>query len=98
MRNQDVDKNVPDILSDTLTKTQKLKENDDHIHEDVEVDCAKGDDGVVNTYDHVETLCGDMISKDESLHVIYAIDSIIPQFCLGILNFHASNFILFYLK
>lgn len=33
--NQDDDKDVPDILSDMLTKYQMHKENDDHAHENV---------------------------------------------------------------
>lgn len=56
-----------------LIEFQKLKENDDHIHEYVVVGYDKGDGGGVNTHDHVETLCEDMISEDESLHVVCAI-------------------------
>lgn len=76
MGNQDVNIVVPAILSDMLTKSQRLKENDNHIHEDVEVDSTKVDYGVVNTHDHVDTLCEDMISKDESLLVVCAIDNV----------------------
>ena len=68
-------KNMSNILSDMLTKTQKLKDNDNHIHEDVEVDYDKSDGGGVNTNDHVETLCEYMISEDESLRVFCAINS-----------------------
>lgn len=65
--NQDIYKDVSDILQDMLTKY--------HIHEDVEVDYAKGDGGVVNTHDHIKTLCEDMISKDESLLLVYVLFS-----------------------
>lgn len=41
--NQDVDKNMPDILSDMLTESQKFKEDDYHIHKKFDVDSAKGD-------------------------------------------------------
>lgn len=70
--NQDVDKNVSNFLFDMLTKSQRLKENDDHIHEDVQVDFYKGDIVVVNTHDHVETLGENLICKDERLIMVCA--------------------------
>lgn len=66
---------MSNILPNILTESQKLKKNDDHINKEVEVDYAKGDSGVVNTLDHAETLCENMISEDESLRVVCAIDN-----------------------
>ncbi|CAI8597600.1 unnamed protein product [Vicia faba] len=40
LRNPDGDKEVANILYDMLTKPRVYKENEDHIHEDVEVDSA----------------------------------------------------------
>lgn len=56
-----VDKYVPNILSDMLSESQMHKEN--HNHEDVEFDSSKRDGGVINTHDHMETLCEHMISR-----------------------------------
>lgn len=54
-----------------LSKFQRLKNNDHHIHENIKVDSVKGN-GIVNTHDHIKTLCEDMICKDESLFLVYA--------------------------
>lgn len=71
--NQDVDKYVLNIMSDMLTKSQMHK-NDDHICENFEVDTLIANHGVVINHDHavedVETLCEDVIIKDESLLLI----------------------------
>lgn len=60
---QDVDKYVPDIMYDMLTMSQIYKEKDDvthennfisddnHVHEDVEVDIIVANVGVVNNHD-----------------------------------------------
>lgn len=62
-----------------LTWSQIHKENNYHIHEDVEVDTAIGDGDVVNTHDHagegVETLYEYVRSKDENLLGVYFINS-----------------------
>lgn len=48
LRNLDGDKNLLDIM---LIEYQIHKENGDHVHEDIEVDTAIANGGVVN-YDH----------------------------------------------
>lgn len=75
--NQDVDKDVADILSDKLTESQRHKESDDYIHENVEVDTAMGYGDVVNTHDHawedvennvsdnINDVVNDFVSADE---------------------------------
>lgn len=85
MKNQDVNKDVLDIMSDMLIESQIHNENDDvtpknnyvsddeHVHEDVEVDTVVTHVGVANN--HVETLRKDVIGKDESLLLICAINS-----------------------
>lgn len=55
-RNQDVD--VSYILSNMLTESQMHKENNEHVHEEV--------DHVVD----VETLCEDVISKDKTYSLV----------------------------
>ncbi|CAI8612608.1 unnamed protein product [Vicia faba] len=45
------DKNVAHIQYEMLTESQVHKENDDHVHEDVEVYISI-DDGGVNNHDH----------------------------------------------
>lgn len=62
---QDVD--VPDIMFDLLTESKMHKKKDDHVYEEI-----KGDGSVVNTHDDLETLCDDVISKDERLLMVCA--------------------------
>lgn len=54
-----------------LTKSQLLKQNDDHVHEDGEVGTAitngRGVTNINHVVEDVETLCDNVISKDESL-------------------------------
>ncbi|CAI8601074.1 unnamed protein product [Vicia faba] len=45
------DKDIRDILSDIMTKPRVLKENDDHVHEDVEIDTTIVNYGVVTNHD-----------------------------------------------
>lgn len=52
MGNQDVDKDVPYILSDMLIQSQMLKDDDDHTLEDVEVGIVVTNDGGVINHDH----------------------------------------------
>lgn len=78
MGNQDVDKDVPDTLSNMLTDSQIHKENDDvtpennsasdddHVLEDVEVDTFVAHVGVVNN--HVEKIRSS--SKGKKDHVV----------------------------
>ncbi|CAI8586168.1 unnamed protein product [Vicia faba] len=58
---QDVDKDVLDISYDMLVESQMYKENDDHFHEDVEVDTIIISGGFDNNHDHEiiddDTLC-----------------------------------------
>ncbi|CAI8595092.1 unnamed protein product [Vicia faba] len=66
MGNQDGDKYVPYILLYMLTESQMHKKNDDHVHEDVEVDIVLANNDVINNHDHVvedlETMCEDVIN------------------------------------
>lgn len=70
MVNQDDNKDVPDILFDMLIGSQMHKENDDHVYENVKVDTIIANDGVVDNHDHeveyMETMCKDVINKDEN--------------------------------
>ncbi|CAI8605693.1 unnamed protein product [Vicia faba] len=66
------------ILSDMLKWSQMYKENDDHVHEDVEVETVIANDGIVNNHDHevenVETTCGEVISKDGNLRMVCSVN------------------------
>ncbi|KAL5079391.1 hypothetical protein RYX36_007812, partial [Vicia faba] len=53
MGNQDGDKYVPYILLYMLTESQMHKKNDDHVHEDVEVDIVIANNDDINNHDHV---------------------------------------------
>lgn len=52
MKNPNANKDVPKIMYNMLTEPQVHKENDDHIHEDVEVYIAIIDGHFVNNHDH----------------------------------------------
>lgn len=83
MRNQYVDKDVPDILYDMLTNSQFHKENNDvtfennfvsdddhHVHEDVEIDIVVAHLGVVNNHnDKVK-----FASKGKKDHAVEDVD------------------------
>ncbi|CAI8583570.1 unnamed protein product [Vicia faba] len=66
---QDDDKYVSYISSKMLTGSQMHKENDDHIHEDVEDDHVIPNGGVDNNHDHAivneVTLCEVMLYVEE---------------------------------
>lgn len=70
------DKDVPDILSDMLTKSQVHKGSDDHVHEDIDVvTVVANDDGIDNrdnTLEDVQTLDEGVISKNESILLVFA--------------------------
>lgn len=52
MENLDDEKNVAEFLYDMLTKLQMHKENEVHVHEDVEVDNVVAHGNVVNNQYH----------------------------------------------
>ncbi|CAI8613445.1 unnamed protein product [Vicia faba] len=43
-----------------MTKPQVHKENEDHVHEDADVDTSRANDGVVNNHEHAKTLGEDV--------------------------------------
>lgn len=79
LNNPDGDRDVPNIMSDTLTKSQVHEENYDHAHEDVEANITIDNDGVFTNHDHeledVKTLGEGVISKNEIILMVYASNS-----------------------
>lgn len=68
-----------DIMSDMLTESQMHKKDVEHLHDYVEV-CTSITNGacVINinhSLEDMETLCDNVISKDESLLLLYASNS-----------------------
>lgn len=76
LRSRDGDKDVSDFMFDMLTKYQVHKESDDHVHEDIEVLTVASNDGDIGNHDHalenVQTLIEGVISKNESILLVYA--------------------------
>ncbi|CAI8595306.1 unnamed protein product [Vicia faba] len=74
MGSQDYNKDVLDISFDMLIEYQMCKENDNHIHEYVEVSIVITNGGVYENHVHVvedeETLCEDVlyVEEDEGLY------------------------------
>lgn len=76
LNSPDDDNIVPYIMSNILTKSQVHKENDDHVHEEVEIDASIDNGGVITNHDHalgdLKTLGEILISKDAILILVCA--------------------------
>lgn len=59
---------MPDILFNILTKSQVHKENDEQVHEDVEVDATRDKDGGMDNHD--KTLNEEVISKNDNIILV----------------------------